>query len=93
LVRKKRKESRGSDEVRNSRKEMKKVPISQCEYDFTPLNTSVTEIFMEIKREPDLRWRTKVKTPLQRRDYQKYCEYHSSHGHNIEECVTLHFEI
>ena len=34
-----------------------------------------------------------MKTPLQRRDYQKYCKYHSNHGHNIEECMTLHFEI
>ncbi|XP_059441975.1 uncharacterized protein LOC132174318 [Corylus avellana] len=60
---------------------------------FTPLNTSMTEVFMEIRRDPAFKWPSKLKGDPKRCDPQKYCEYHRDHGHLTEECITLRQEI
>ncbi|XP_059436540.1 uncharacterized protein LOC132169533 [Corylus avellana] len=60
---------------------------------FTPLNTSMTKVFMEIRRDPTFKWPNKLKGDPKRRDPQKYCEYHHDHGHLTEECITLRQEI
>ncbi|XP_059451047.1 uncharacterized protein LOC132181835 [Corylus avellana] len=60
---------------------------------FTPLNTSMTEVLMEIKRDPTFRWPTKLKDPLSKRDHTKFCQYHNEVGHLTEECVSLDQEI
>ncbi|XP_059429048.1 uncharacterized protein LOC132162845 [Corylus avellana] len=56
---------------------------------FTPLNTSMTEVFMEIRRDPAFKWPSKLKGDPKRRDPQKYYEYYRDHGHLTEECITL----
>ncbi|XP_059429111.1 uncharacterized protein LOC132162917 [Corylus avellana] len=59
----------------------------------TPLNTNVTEIFMEIRRDPNFKWPTRMRTPPQRHNNQKFCEYHKDHGHLTEDCISLGHEI
>jgi hypothetical protein len=53
----------------------------------------MTEVFMEIKRDPTFRWPTKMKGNPRKRDQQKFYEYHGDHGHLTEECITLCEEI
>jgi hypothetical protein len=60
---------------------------------FTPLNTSVVEVFMEIRRDPTFRWPTKLKGDPRKRDWTKFYEYHDDCGHLPEECITLHQEL
>lgn len=55
----------------------------------TPLKTRVTEVFMEIRRDLAFRWPTRMRTPAQKRNNQKFCEYHNDHDHLTEECITL----
>lgn len=54
-------------EERTLKKATKKfgVPIYHWDFNFTPLNTSVTKIFMEIKRDPNSHWPAKMRTPPQ----------------------------
>ncbi|XP_059429064.1 uncharacterized protein LOC132162861 [Corylus avellana] len=60
---------------------------------FTPLNTRVNEVFMEIKRDPAFRWPSKLRGDPRKRDRTKFCEYHNDHGHLTEDCITLQQEI
>jgi hypothetical protein len=48
---------------------------------------------MEIKRDPGFNWLTKMKTPLEKRDGQKFYEYHDNHGHQNKDCIILRREI
>ena len=34
-----------------------------------------------------------MRTPLNKRTNQRFCEYHNDHGHTIEDCISLHHEI
>ncbi|XP_059458240.1 uncharacterized protein LOC132187819 [Corylus avellana] len=60
---------------------------------FTPLNTRVNEVFMEIRRDPAFRWPSKLRGDPRKRDRTKFCEYHNDHGHLTEDCITLRQEI
>jgi hypothetical protein len=60
---------------------------------FTPLNTSIVEVFIEIRRDLAFKWPEKLKDDLTRRDPWKFYKYHDAHGHLIEECITFHREI
>ncbi|XP_022875581.1 uncharacterized protein LOC111394023 [Olea europaea var. sylvestris] len=59
----------------------------------TQLNTSKANILMEIKDMKELRWPSRMKSPLDTRDRNKYCEFHRDHGHTIEGCQALQREI
>ena len=48
---------------------------------------------MEIRQDPNIRWLANMMTPPQKRDIQKYCEYHNDHGHWTEDYTTLRKEI
>jgi hypothetical protein len=52
---------------------------------FTPLNTSLTEVFSAIKGDPAFRWPPKMKADPFKRDRSKFCEYHADHGHLTED--------
>jgi hypothetical protein len=60
---------------------------------FTPLNTSLTEVFSAIKGDPAFRWPQKMKADPFKRDRSKFCEYHADHGHLTEDCISLRREI
>ncbi|XP_022853911.1 uncharacterized protein LOC111375339 [Olea europaea var. sylvestris] len=59
----------------------------------TRLNTSKTNILMEIKDMKELKWPSRIKSPPDKRDRSKYCEFHRDHGHTIEDCHALQREI
>ena len=43
----------------------------------------------EIKGNRDLKWPGKLKSPPNRRDNSKYCEFHKDHGHTIDNYIAL----
>ncbi|XP_022875729.1 uncharacterized protein LOC111394198 [Olea europaea var. sylvestris] len=59
----------------------------------TRLNTSKTNILMEVKDMKELKWPTRMKSPPDTRDMSKYCEFHLDHGHTTEDCHALKREI
>ncbi|XP_059446340.1 uncharacterized protein LOC132177880 [Corylus avellana] len=60
---------------------------------WTPLNTIVYKVFMEVRKDPSFRWPGKMKSLPQNRSTQKFCEYHNDNGHQTEDCISLRFEI
>ncbi|XP_022855398.1 uncharacterized protein LOC111376661 [Olea europaea var. sylvestris] len=59
----------------------------------TWLNTSKTNILMEVKDMKKLKWPSRMKSPPDTRDWKKYCEFHRDHGHTTEDCHALQREI
>ncbi|XP_022845324.1 uncharacterized protein LOC111368326 [Olea europaea var. sylvestris] len=51
----------------------------------TRLNTSKTNILMEVKDMKELKWPLRMKSPPDTRDRSKYCEFHRDHGHTTED--------
>jgi hypothetical protein len=60
---------------------------------WTLLNTSLSVVFKEAKKDLNFKPPPKIRTPLTKRSNQKYCEYHCDHGHWTEECLSLKKEI
>ncbi|XP_059449444.1 uncharacterized protein LOC132180584 [Corylus avellana] len=85
-------------EEKNLKQQAKKTPYPRTDPQrklskFAPLNTSMTEVLIEIRRDAAFRWPTKLKGQLSKRDQIKFCEYHNDRGHLIEECVSLRQEM
>ncbi|KAK8928780.1 hypothetical protein KSP39_PZI017671 [Platanthera zijinensis] len=60
--------------------------------DYTPLNTSRTNVLYAIQNEPALQ-RPRQPTHNPKNDQSKYCEYHRTTGHTTEDCARLKEEI
>ncbi|CAI9781010.1 unnamed protein product [Fraxinus pennsylvanica] len=60
---------------------------------FTRLNTSKTNILMEIRDMKELKWPPRLRSLPGARDKSKYYDYHKDHGHTTEECLILQREI
>ena len=60
---------------------------------FTPLNTPIDQILMQIKDEGALTFPGKLKGDLSKRSRDKYCLFHSDHSHNMSECYDLKQQI
>jgi hypothetical protein len=81
---KKRKEYRKADgeEQRPEKKLM--------DYDFTPLNIGISEVLIEIKRDPEFRQPPKIPNNPPYKNEDKYCDFHEqAAGHYIEWCIAL----
>ena len=48
---------------------------------FTPLNTPIDQVLMQIKDEGALTFLGKLKGDLSKRPKNKYCHFHRDHGH------------
>ncbi|XP_022843108.1 uncharacterized protein LOC111366623 [Olea europaea var. sylvestris] len=60
---------------------------------FSRLNTSRSNILMEIKDSKELKWSPRLQSPPDTRDKSNYCDFHRDHGHTVEDCFTLKREI
>ena len=48
---------------------------------------------MQIKDDPSLKWPEKMKGDPNKRNKNKYCRFHSDHGHDTDECFDLKQQI
>ncbi|XP_059627172.1 uncharacterized protein LOC132269963 [Cornus florida] len=60
---------------------------------YTPLNTSVEQVFLHFQDDSSLKWPPKLKADPIKRSQDKYCRFHRDHGHNTEDCFDLKNQI
>ncbi|GFY98929.1 hypothetical protein Acr_13g0003300 [Actinidia rufa] len=70
-----------------------RTPPRRPEFNLPSLNTPVAQVLSEIKHEEFIKWPGKIKTDPQKRNRNKYCEFHRDHGHNTEDCFQLREQI
>ncbi|GFS44223.1 hypothetical protein Acr_00g0089230 [Actinidia rufa] len=70
-----------------------RTPPCRPEFILPPLNAPVAQVLSEIKYEEFVKWPGKIKTDPQKRNRNKYCEFHRDHGHNTEDCFQLKEQI
>jgi len=56
---------------------------------FTPLNTPIDQVLMQIKDEGVLTFPDKLKGDPNKRSKDKYGRFHRDHGHDTSECYDL----
>ena len=76
----------GEKEDRDNRKASSSSARSQH---YTPLNTPLEQVLMEIKDDPSLKWPGKMKGDPNKCNRNKYCYFHRDHGQDIDECFDL----
>ncbi|XP_023914904.1 uncharacterized protein LOC112026446 [Quercus suber] len=60
---------------------------------FTPLNTLLDQVLMQIRVDPILAWLDKLKGNPNKRPRNKYCCFHRDHRHDTFECYDLKRQI
>ena len=56
---------------------------------FTPLNTSIDQVLIQIKDEGALTFPEKLKGDPSKRSRDKYSRFHRDHSHDTSECYDL----
>jgi hypothetical protein len=56
---------------------------------FTPLNTPIDKLLLQIQDDPSLRWSGKIRSDPNNRPKNLYCRFHRDHGHLTEDCIAL----
>ena len=60
---------------------------------FTPLNTPLDQVFIQIRDNVALMWLDKLKGDLNKRPMNKYYHFYQDHEHNTSECYDLKQQI
>ncbi|XP_074359720.1 uncharacterized protein LOC141699792 [Apium graveolens] len=63
------------------------------EPDWTPLNMTREEILKKVKDKPFYYPPKPMQTPPESRPYNRQCDYHETHGHKTENCLSLKYFI
>ena len=70
--------------------ERKKTTAPSVKFNsFTPLNTPIDQLLMQIEDDPSLRWPGKIRADPNRRPKNLYCRFHKDHSHLTENCMAL----
>ena len=64
-------------------------PLTGRFTNFTPLNTSIDQVLIQIKDEGALTFPGKLKGDPNKRPRDKYWHFHQDHGHNTSNCYDL----
>ena len=68
----------------------RKATLSLRRYsNYTPLNTPLDKVLMQIKDDPSLKWLEKMKGDSCKWNKNKYWCFHRDHGHDTNECYDL----
>jgi hypothetical protein len=70
-----------------------RAPTAVDKFNFTPLNTTATEVLWEIKKDPEYVRPAKILGEPLAKNRHKYCLYHEANGHTTEGCISLRFAI
>ncbi|GFY91215.1 hypothetical protein Acr_07g0014110 [Actinidia rufa] len=84
---------RPNQDPKRSNERRPRTPPRHPEFILPPLNAPVAQVLSEIKHEEFIKWPEKIKTDPQKRNRNKYCEFHRDHGHNTEDCFQLKEQI
>ena len=71
----------------------KKAGPSARNQQYSPLNTPLEQVLMQIKDDPSLKWPKKMKGDPNKRNRNKYFRFHRDHGHDTDECFDLKQQI
>ena len=71
----------------------KKASPSARSQQYTPLNTPLEQVLMQIKDDPSLKWLEKMKGDPNKRNRNKYYCFHRDHRHDTNECCDLKQQI
>jgi hypothetical protein len=80
------------DKKKETRKAMEELKPSRKrfeDYDFMPLNTEISEVLMEVKRDPEFVRPLKILGNPPEKNKDRYCDFHEARGHYTEECIAL----
>ena len=83
---------KGWTEDKKDRDYKKAGPSAQSQQ-YTPLNTPLKQVLMQIKDDPSLKWPKKMKGDPNKRNRNKYCRFHRNHGYDTDECFDLKQQI
>ena len=84
---------RKSAQTNEQREERRPRPSPNRMANFTPLDTTVDQIFMQIRNDPALLWPDKLKCNPNKRPRNKYYRFHQYHRHDTYECYGLKQQI
>ena len=75
-------------------KDSKKVSLSLRQHlHYTPLNTPLDQVLMQIKDDSSLKWLEKMKGDPNECNKNKYYRFHRDHGHETNKCYDLKHQI
>ena len=75
--------------TRDKREERRSKPPTGRFTSFTPLNTLIDQVLMQIKDEGALTFLGKLKGDPNKRSRDKYYRFHRDHSHDTSECYHL----
>ena len=75
--------------TRDKRDDRRSKPPTWRFTNFTPLNTPIDQVLMQIKDDGSLTFPDKLKGDPSKRSKDKYCRFHQDHDHDTSECYDL----
>ena len=75
--------------IGDRREDRRSKPLTGRFASFTPLNTLIDQILIQIKDEGVLTFPGKLKGDPSKRSRDKYCHFHCDHDHDTSNCYDL----
>ena len=79
--------------MNDQRDDRRPRPLLGRTVNFTPLNTPLNQVLMQIRDDTTLIWPDKLKGDPNKRPRNRYFHFHQDHGHDTSECYDLKQQI